>query len=234
MSIGIGGAGSKLATLLDRGLCTIVNVSESEMSKVTAANRLLAVSHSVRGQFKGAGKNPEIGKTALIPICEELWSIIKGNMVLTASGGGSGNGITTELLKRIAAQESVPLEDRTLFCFVLPYADREAAEYVENTITFLLDPVSEAIDSGNTGNIILFSNRIKFEGRISESDFNEMLIASFRKFLVIPYKGDEMRLLDGHIDHQDFNVFKTKPYFNHFTQFDFNLAVSFEAQLKEN
>lgn len=234
MSIGIGGAGSKLATLLDRGHCTVVNVSESEMTKVEATNRLLAVTHSVRGQFKGAGKNPEIGKTAFIPICEELINVIKGNLVLTASGGGSGNGICTVLMKKIAAAESVQLEDRTMFCIVLPYAAREAAEYVENTISFLLDPVSEAIDSGNTGNIILFSNRVKFEGRIAEHDFNQMLIASFREFLSIPSKGDRMKLLDGHIDHQDFNVYKTKPYFNHFTHFIYDPKLSFEQQLKEN
>lgn len=234
MSIGIGGAGSKLASLLDNGHCTIVNVSESEMMKVEAASRLLAVTHSVRGQFKGAGKNPEIGKTAFVPICEELINLIKGNLVVTASGGGSGNGITSVLLKKIAAAENISLEDRTMFCIVLPYAEREAAEYVDNTIAFLTGPVSEAIDSGNTGNIVLFSNRVKFEGRIAEHEFNQMFIASFKDFLSIPFKGDRLKLLEGHIDHQDFNVYKTKPYFNHFTSFSYDPNRSFEAQLLEN
>lgn len=66
MSIGIGGAGSKLASLLDGGRCTIVNVSETEMNKVEAANRILAVTHSTRGQFQGSGKNPNVGKTAFM------------------------------------------------------------------------------------------------------------------------------------------------------------------------
>lgn len=234
MSIGIGGAGSKLASILDNGHCTVVNVSDSEMGKVDSSKQILAVSHSIRGQFKGAGKDPEIGKQAFIPIAEELENLIKGNLVLTASGGGSGNGITTLLLKKIATAETVSLEDKTMFVFVLPYVNREAAEYVENTISFLQDPVSEAIDSGNTGNIILMSNRMKFEGRVTEGDFNQLLINSFKDFLAIPFKGDQYELLDGHIDHQDFNVYKTKPYFNHFTQFTFDPAITFSEQLKDN
>lgn len=234
MSIGIGGAGSKLASLLDRGMCTVVNVSESEMLKVDAAKRILAVSHSARGQFQGAGKNPDIGKSAFLPICDELMNQIKGNLVITSSGGGSGNGMTSLLLKKIATKESIEAGEKTMFCVVLPYALREATEYVENTVNFLLDPLSDAIDSGNTGNIILFSNRLKFEGRIPEGHYNEMMIASFREFLNIPRKGDQMELLDGHIDYQDFNIYKTKPYFNHFTQFKYNPNESFEAQLKSN
>ncbi len=231
MSIGIGGAGSKLASLLDNGQCTIVNVSEAEMGKVEAASKLLAVSHSTRGQFKGAGKNPEIGKLAFIPICDELSELIRGNLVITASGGGSGSGITTVLLEQISNSENIPMQDKTMFAFVLPYINREGTEFVENTVSFLETPVSDAIDSGNTGNIFLFSNRVKFEGRIAESEFNNMMINAFKSFLDIPFKGDRMKLLDGHIDHQDFNVFKTKPYFNHFTMFDYNPSESFANQL---
>lgn len=234
MSIGIGGAGSKLASLLDNGQSTIVNVSESEMMKVDAVNRILAVAHSTRGQFRGSGKNPNIGKTAFLSISDEIHSLIKGELVFTSSGGGTGNGITTTLLKKIAERDNITWEDRSVFCFLLPYVNRESSEYVENTISFLMDPVSEAIDSGNTGNMILFSNKVKFEGRIAEANYNNMLINSLRQFLVIPFKNDQMKLLDGHIDHQDFNIYRSKPYFNHFTQFNYDTNRPFGQQLKEN
>ncbi|MGL4855267.1 MAG: hypothetical protein ACRC37_08470, partial [Lentisphaeria bacterium] len=234
MSIGIGGAGSKLASLLDGGKGTIVNVSETELNKVEASNRILAVTHSSRGQFQGSGRNPEIGKTALVSISDEIFALIQGSMVFASSGGGTGNGIANILLNRIAGQEQISVGNRTMFCFVLPYANREGAEFVENTIHFLMDPVSTAIDSGNTGNIVLFSNRMKFEARMGEADYNLCMIKSLQQFLDIPFKGDALDLLDGHIDHEDFNVFRSKPYFNHFTQFSFNPALEFGAQLKDN
>ena len=58
------------------------------------------------------------------------------------------------------------LADRTTFILVLPHAEMEAAEYVKNTTEFLQGPLSTAVDSGNTGNIILMSNRVKFEQRL--------------------------------------------------------------------
>lgn len=234
MSIGIGGAGSKLASLLDHGHATIVNVSEIELNKVEADNRILAVTHSSRGQLRGSGRNPEIGKTAFVSISDELTSLIKGGITFSSAGGGTGNGISTILLKRIADADSIQLLDRTMFAFVLPYVNRESTEFVENTIQFLMDPVSAAIDSGNTGNMILFSNKIKFEARIAEGDYNHMMIRSLQNFLDIPFKGDTMTLLDGHIDHEDFNVYKSKPYFNHFTQFFYDSERSFGDQMREN
>ncbi len=234
MSIGIGGAGSKLSSLLDNGETTVVNVSESELNKVPAKSRILAVTHSTRGQFQGSGRNPEIGKTAFISISQELSEKIKGDTVFSSTGGGTGNGITTILLKTIAETEGISVLERTMFCMVLPYVDREGSEFVENTIDFLMDPVSKAIDSGNTGNIVLFSNKLKFQGRIAEGDYNHMMVRSLQNFLDIPYKGDSFELLDGHIDHEDFNVYKSKPYFNHFTQFYYDTNRDFGKQLEEN
>ena len=235
MNIGIGGAGGKLASLASNGECTVVNVSELELSKIEAGNKILAVTHSARGQLRGSGKNPEIGMEAFVSISEELKSSIKGNIVFSSTGGGTGNGITSVLLDTIAQKdEPVKLSDRTLFAFILPCLNRESSEYVENTIEFLGGPVSSAIDSGNTGNIALFSNKLKFEGRIPEHDYNKMIVDSFNSFLAIPVKGEMFKLLDGHIDFEDFDLFKSKPYFNHFTQFYWDTEKPFEEQLVSN
>ncbi len=234
MTIGIGGAGSKLASLMDVDKATIVNVSQSELNKTAAQNKILAVAHSTRGQFKGAGKNPNVGKTAYISINEEIYTVIKGDIVFTSTGGGTGNGITSVMLEKIASQEAVQQNDKTMFSFILPYVNRESSEYVENTIDFLLGPASKGIDSGNTGNIMLFSNKLKFEGRIAEHDYNTMIVSSLKNFMVIPTKGDELELLDGHIDHEDFGVYCSKPYFNHFSQFEYTPDKPFAELLQEN
>ena len=234
MSIGIGGAGSKLASLLEPDNATIVNVSQSELDKVEAKNKIMAVAHSSRGQFHGAGKNPEVGKAAYASIKDEIYELIKGDIVLTSSGGGTGSGIVSVLLDQIAQKDEISLNDKTVFGLVLPYVERESAEFVQNTVDFLMGPVSNAIDSGNTGNILLFSNKLKFEGRIPEHDYNTMMIECFKKFLAIPYKSDQMELLDGHVDHEDFRVYKAKPYFNHFCQFEYNTEKPFAEQLNEN
>jgi hypothetical protein len=234
MSIGIGGAGSKLASLMEAEKATIVNVSQSELEKTEAKNKILAVAHSTRGQFNGAGKNPEVGRAAYASISDEIHELIKGEVVFTSTGGGTGNGISSVLLEGIAGQESISLSDKTVFGFLLPYVDLESAEFVQNTIDFLMGPVSHAIDSGNTGNILLFSNKLKFEGRIAEHDFNTMMTASLNNFLAIPGKGDEMELLDGHVDHEDFRVYLSKPYFNHFCQFEYDPARPFADLMKEN
>lgn len=234
MSIGIGGAGSKLASLMGQDQATIVNVSQVELNKVEADSKMLAVTHSTRGQFHGAGKNPEVGKAAHLSISDELCERIKGEVVFTSTGGGTGNGISSVLMDHIADQDEINLNDKTVFALILPYVDRESQEFVQNTVDFLLGPVSKAIDSGNTGNIMLFSNKLKFEGRIAEHDFNTMMIGSLNNFLSIPRKGDEMELLDGHVDHEDFRVYLSKPYFNHFCQFEYNTEKPFADLLKEN
>ena len=235
MNIGIGGAGSKLASLASNGECTIINVSELELSKTEAKNKILAVTHSSKGQLRGSGKNPLIGREAFKSISEKIKSVIKGNIVFTSTGGGTGNGISSIILENISEnEENLVNDDRTMFLFVLPYSNREATEYVENTIEFLGGPVSSVIDSGNTGNIILFSNKLKFEGKIPELEFNKMIVDSLNSFLGIPVKGEMYKLLDGHIDFEDFDLYKSKPYFNHFTQFNWNPDESFEHQLKSN
>jgi len=234
MSIGIGGAGSKLASLMNPEKATIVNVSQSELDKTVAHNKILAVAHSSRGKFQGAGKNPEVGKTAFISISEEIYELIKGDVVFTSTGGGTGNGVASVLLNKIADEPSISLNNKTMFAFVLPYVGLESAEFVENTVDFLLGPVSKAIDSGNTGNIMLFSNKLKFEGRIAEHDYNVMLATGLKNFLSIPRKGDEFALLDGHVDHEDFRVYLSKPYFNHFCQFEYTTERSFAELLKAN
>lgn len=234
MSIGIGGAGSKLASLLEPENATIVNVSQSELDKVEAKSKIMAVAHSTRGQFHGAGKNPEVGKAAYSSIRDEIYELIKGEIVFTSTGGGTGNGIVSVLLDQVAQKEEISLNDKTIFSFILPYVERESAEFVQNTIDFLMGSVSRAIDSGNTGNIMLFSNKLKFEGRIAEYDYNTMLIGCLKNFLAIPHKSDELELLDGHVDHEDFRVYQSKPYFNHFCQFEYVPGHAFADQLKEN
>jgi len=234
MVIGIGGAGSKIAGKLD-AQATIINVSETELAKVPqAGRRILAAVHAQHGQFRGSRKNPAIGHDAYLSVRRELQEIARGGTVFSSTGGGTGNGITTGLLQDLAARESIPEAEKTSFGLVLPYAPLEPAEFVRNTIEFLRGPLSQAIDSGNTGNIFLFSNRVKFESRLSEEAFNAMLVDSLRVFLAIPDKNDTLRLLDGHIDPEDFGLFLARPYFNHFTYFDYDPQTPFEKQLDDN
>ncbi|MBQ6473004.1 MAG: hypothetical protein IJJ33_13550 [Victivallales bacterium] len=231
MAIGIGGAGSKLAAKLD-SKAILVNVSETELNKVPGgAERILATVRAEHGQFRGSRKNPEIGKDAYLSNRRELRDKIKGQMIFCSSGGGTGNGITSGILKDISELNNVEIAEKTFFAFVLPYARLESSEFVDNTIAFLTGPVSAAIDSGNTGNMVLFSNRRKFEEKISEDAYNTMLIESLKTFLAIPDKNDLYKLLDGHIDHEDFTLFLSKPYFNHFTYFDYDEGKPFGEQL---
>jgi len=235
MIIGIGGAGGKIAALSSDNKCIAVNVSELELSKLDAKQKILAVTHSSKGQLRGSGKNPKIGRLGYQSIADELKEKIKGSLIFTASGGGTGNGITSEILEYLSEYEyEIPIEDKTMFAFILPYLEREAGEYVENTIDFLGGPVSSAIDSGNTGNIILFSNKLKFEGKIPELEYNKMMVDSLNSFLSVPIKGELYQLLDGHIDFEDFDLYKTKPFFNHFTHFDWDPNRNFEEQLNAN
>lgn len=234
MTIGIGGAGSKVAAKLDSS-ATIVNVSETELGKIEeVGQRILATVHTTHGQFRGSRKNPEIGHDAYLSVRRELLELIRGNMVFSSTGGGTGNGITTGLLSDLAQADNVPSSDKTFFALILPYASLEPAEFVRNTITFLQGPLSDAIDSGNTGNITLFSNRLKFESRYSEAAYNTMMVDSLNVFLAVPAKNESLTLLDGHIDHEDFALFTSRPYFNHFTYFDYDPEKSFSDQLASN
>lgn len=231
MAIGIGGAGSKLAYQLDPE-STIINVSDSELRKVPATNRILAAVHAERGQMRGSRKDPQIGRDAYLSVRGELLHLAEGDLIISSSGGGSGNGITTGLLEELSARDVVSHSDKTAFAIILPYPKLEPAEFVDNTISFLQGPISDAIDSGNTGNIYLFSNRLKYESRVTEEAYNKALIDSLKTFQAIPRKGDTLKLLDGHIDYEDFALYCSKPYFNHFTYFDFDPAADFSKQFK--
>ena len=235
MAIGIGGAGNKIAAKLDSS-ATLFNVSKTEMDKITGEdlNRINAPVHAASGQYKGSRMNPKIGKTAYLAIQNELHEMIRGNMVISSTGGGTGNGITTGILEDITAVDEIEVQNKTFFCLVLPYDKLESAEYVKNSIDFMQGPLAEAIDSGNTGNIVLFSNQCKFEEKIAEDEYNQMIVDSLNVFLTIPDKNDRLKLLDGHIDHEDFNLFISKPFFNHFNYFDYNPAESFEKQMDAN
>ena len=72
MTIGIGGAGCKIAARLDSE-AVLVNVSETELGKVDGGGRrLLASLHAGRGQFKGSRKDPAIGLDAYLSVKREL------------------------------------------------------------------------------------------------------------------------------------------------------------------
>ncbi len=234
MIIGIGGAGSKIATKLD-AQATIINVSDTELRKIpTAGRRIQAVVHAEHGQFRGSRKNPAVGYDAYLSVRRELQELARGGLLFSSTGGGTGSGITTGLLRDLARRDSIPESDKTSFALILPYAPLEPAEYVRNTIEFLRGPLSEAIDSGNTGNIFLFSNQVKFESRLAEDAFNAMIVESLRVFLSVPDKNDTLRLLDGHIDPEDFALYVARPYFNHFTAFEYDPAEPFARQLEEH
>lgn len=234
MAIGIGGAGGKVAAKLD-SQATLVNVSETELNKVVGGGRrIVAPVHAASGQFRGSRKNPEIGQDAYYTIRREMHELIRGNMVFSSTGGGTGNGITTGILKDITAVEEIAVADKTFFCFILPYDKLESAEFVKNSIDFMTGPLAGAIDSGNTGNIVLFSNRLKFEEKIAEDRYNQMIVDSLNVLMSVPEKNDTLRLLDGHIDHEDFALFISKPFFNHFNYFTYDPNESFEKQLEAN
>ena len=234
MTIGIGGAGSKIAARLDSN-ATLINVSETELNKVQGGSRrIVAQVRAEHGQFRGSRKNREIGHDAYLAMKREIQEMMKGEKIFSSTGGGTGNGITSGILEDLAKMQDVPLQDKTFFGIVLPYAKLETSEFVSNTIEFLTGPLNDAIVSGNTGNIVLFSNKRKFEEEIAEDKYNQMLVDSLKTFLSIPEKNERLRLLDGHIDYEDFALYVSKSYFNHFTYFEYEPTKDFGKQLDEN
>ena len=163
MSIGLGGAGSKLASSLDQEGAIIIDVSEVDLEKVPAEAKIRAVAHSSKGQLKGARKDPNIGREAFPSIKDQILERVRGDFVFCSTGGGTGNGLCSVILEHLSEEMSVNLVDKTMFIFVLPSADKESSDFIDNSITFLEGPVSKAIDAGNTGNLVLVSNRMKFE-----------------------------------------------------------------------
>ena len=234
-TIGIGGAGSKIAVKLDPH-CAAINISEIELSKIpTEGEKIQASLHDGSGVFQGARMDPAIGLEAYGSVSRQLSNLIRGSMVISATGGGTGNGITTGILRDLTArQEQIPVEEKTIFALVLPYGKMEPDEFVSNTSAFLNGPVAEAIDSGNTGNIFMFSNRVKFEKQLPEDKYNQMMVSSLKEFFAIPEKNAKLKLLEEHIDQADFALYLSKPYFNHFTAFNFNPENDFGKQLSSH
>ena len=235
-TIGIGGAGGKLASKLNKNNL-VINVSESELNKVDSRNKYLACAHNEiqsQGQLKGSKKNPSIGKKAYESVKAKLLKEAQGKLLISSTGGGTGNGITSAFLESISYSEHIEDENKTNLAFILPYANKEANEYISNTVNFLSTSLSRAVDSANTGNIFLFSNKEKFQKRLSEEKYNNAIIESLKEFYSIPVKGDEYELLDGHIDEEDFRAFCAKSFFNHFCSFVYDKNEEFGLQLSKN
>ena len=239
--IGIGGAGGKLAAKMDAEHAILVNVSETELDKVSGGGEhIVAPVQSTAGQFRGSRKDPLIGHDAYNTIRRRMQDIIGGSIVFSSTGGGTGNGITTGILEDIMARDDslessngIPINEKTMFCLVLPDYEQES-NYVENSIDFMSNPVANAIDKGSTGNIMLFSNKLKFDDQIGEDAYNQMIVDSLNVFMSIPEKNTDFKLLELHIDHEDFTAYISKPYFNHFCYFDYDSSKDFGAQLAAN
>ena len=239
--IGIGGAGGKLAAKMDAEHAILVNVSETELDKVSGGGEhIVAPVQSTSGQFRGSRKDPLIGHDAYNTIRRRMQDIIGGSIVFSSTGGGTGNGITTGILEDIIARDDslessngIPINEKTMFCLVLPDYEQES-NYVENSIDFMSNPVANAIDKGSTGNIMLFSNKLKFDEQIGEDAYNQMIVDSLNVFMAIPEKNTNFKLLELHIDHEDFTAYISKPYFNHFCYFDYDASKDFGAQLAAN
>ena len=239
--IGIGGAGGKLAAKMDSEHAILVNVSETELDKVSGGGEhIVAPVQSTAGQFRGSRKDPLIGHDAYNTIRRRMQDIISGAIVFSSTGGGTGNGITTGILEDIIARDDslessngIPINEKTMFALVLPDYEQES-NYVENSIDFMSNPVANAIDKGSTGNIMLFSNKLKFDDQIGEDAYNQMIVDSLNVFMAIPEKNTNLKLLELHIDHEDFTAYTSKPYFNHFCYFDYDQSKDFGAQLAAN
>ena len=232
--IGIGGAGCKIATKWDSE-AVAVNVSEVELGKLSGGGeKILASLSSGVGSFQGSRMDPAIGYDAYNSVRRQLTNLVRGSFVFAATGGGTGNGIARGILEDLVERDDIPLEEKTMFGLILPYARLESGEFVTNTSNFMNHSVAPAIDAGVTGNIFMFSNRVKFEKRLSEDKFNGMIVDSLRQFFAVPQKNAELKLLDEHIDAEDFALFLSKPYFNHYTVFNFKPDQEVGSQIAKH
>ena len=234
MIIGIGGAGSKITSKLQEENSCIINVSKSELDKIEVKKKILAFVHTENGLLDGAKKNQEIGKIAFQTIKKDLLKISKGSLIISSTGGGSGSGIVSSLLDELNNNENILDSEKIRFLFILPYANLEAQEYIDNTIKLLEDKLFPNIENGNIGNVYLFSNNFKFIKKISEIQYNHMITEAMKKFNEIPQKGERLELLEGHIDKEDFQAFQTKSFFNYFTYFYYDPTIDFKVQLEKN
>jgi hypothetical protein len=181
-----------------------VNVSEIELSKTDASQKVLAFAHTERGQLKGSKKDPSIGRAAFNSVRGQLLDLIQGDMVISSTGGGTGNGITSQILEVISNFDTVPDIRKTQFSVILPYAPRESHEFISNTLDFLKGPLSKA-----------------------------MIVEALKQFESIPRKGDMYELLEGHIDQEDFSAYRARAFFNYFSSFDYDPDRYFDEQLEE-
>ena len=173
----------------------------------------------------------------------ELDKVVGGGERIVApiqSIAGQFRGITKGILEDIVELDEhaegghgLPIQDKTMFCLLLP-DDSETREYVENSIDFLSDTLAGVIDKGCTGNIMLFSNKLKFADKIGEDAYNQMIVDSLNVFMAIPQKNETMKLLELHIDQEDFAAYIAKPYFNHFCYFDYDRTKDLGVQIKAN
>jgi hypothetical protein len=81
---------------------------------------------------------------------------------------------------------------------------------------------------------MLFSNKLKFADKIGEDAYNQMIVDSLNVFMAIPQKNETMKLLELHIDQEDFAAYIAKPYFNHFCYFDYDRTKDLGVQIKAN
>ena len=104
--IGIGGAGGKIAAKMDSENAILVNVSQTELDKVVGGGeRIVAPIQSIAGQFRGSRKEPQIGLEAYRTIRRRMLENIRGAIVFSSTGGGTGNGITKGILEDIVELE---------------------------------------------------------------------------------------------------------------------------------
>ena len=237
--IGIGGAGGKIAAKMDDS-AILVNVSRIELRRSRVGVSASSPCSIDPGSVSQSRKDRDWSRRHLRSPSSS-GHCCRG-MVFSSTGGGTGNGITTGILQGISNIDdelgnqgsTIPVQDRTFFCLILPYDGMESAEYVNNSIDFMTGPLADVIDKGCTGNIVLFSNKTKFTEKIAEEQYNEMIVNSLKVFMSIPDKNENMKLLESHIDHEDFTAFIAKPFFNHFNYFDYDPSKSFGNQLKAN
>ena len=91
------------------------------------------------------------------------------------------------------------------------------------------------IDGYKEGKLLVVDvNKLKFADKIGEDAYNQMIVDSLNVFMAIPQKNETMKLLELHIDQEDFAAYIAKPYFNHFCYFDYDRTKDLGVQIKAN
>ena len=113
MTVGIGGAGCKIAAKLDED-AVLVNVSETELNKVPGGGRrILAGLRAGRGQFKGSRKDREIGLDAYLSVKRELLETDQGKYGVQLNRRRYRKRITSGILQDLTKEENIATEDKT-------------------------------------------------------------------------------------------------------------------------